>query len=340
MDPREPSSVVALRRLVNGYQVSQALHVAATLGIADLLAAGPRTSAEIAAAVGAHPRALYRLLRTLASLGVFHEDDTAEHRFALTPLGEGLRTDTPDSVAGWAAYIGQPYSWSAWAQLLHSVQTGENAFRQVHGMDVWEYRAQHPDDSAAFDRAMTANTRQRLAALLAAYDFSRFATIVDVGGGRGAFLAALLAAYPTAHGVLFDRPHVVAGAETELRAAGIADRCRITGGDFFQAVPTGGDAYVLMQIVHDWEDAEATAILRRCREAMRADARLLVIEWELLEPNAGAEGKLTDLVMLVTAGGQERTRSEYAALFAAAGFQLAAVTPTTSGWSIFEGALA
>jgi hypothetical protein len=325
----------ALRRLVNGFQVSQAIYVAATLGIADFLAGGPRSSDELAAETGADPRSLYRLLRALASVGVFREDEG--RRFTLTELGDGLRSDAPEGIVGWVAFVGRPPFWQAWGDLLHSVRTGENAFRHVHGTDVWTYRAERPEEGAFFDRAMQALTRNANRALLDAYDFGRFGTVVDVGGGNGTLLAGLLAAYPGMAGVLFDQPHVVAGADDVLGAAGVADRCRVVGGSFFDRVPEGGDAYVLKAIVHDWEDEESIAILRACRAAVPDEGALLVIERELGAPNGDPAAKLSDLNMLVNAGGQERTLDEFGALFEAAGFRLVGATPTTAGLSVIEG---
>src|SRR6185295_16156880 len=199
MDARE--NAATLLRLVNGYYVSQAIHVAATLGIADLLADGTRTSDDLANEAGADPDALYRLLRALASVGVLHEGD--DRAFSLTPVGELLRSDVPGSLHGWAAYAGRPYFWAAWAELLHSVRTGENAFRHVHGQDVWSYRADRPEESVLFDAAMKALTGASNAALIDAFDFSRFGTLVDVGGGNGALLADVLASNPALRGVLF-----------------------------------------------------------------------------------------------------------------------------------------
>jgi hypothetical protein len=335
VDPLDDHPGVALRRLVDGYQVSQAIHVAATLGIAELLTNGPRSDEELAAATDTDRRSLYRLLRALTSVGVFREEDG--HHFALTPLGDCLRFEVPASVGGWAAFIGQPYYWNAWAHLLHSVRTGENAFRHVYGVDVWQYRAAHPEAGAAFDRAMTTNSRTRAEEILEAYDFGRFVSVVDVGGGRGALLSAILAAHPRVGGVLFDQPHVVAGAEEALHAAGVDGRCRVVGGSFFETVPEGGDAYILRDVLHDWEDEEATTALRSCRRAIAADGTLLVIEREILPANEGLVAKFSDLNMLVSPGGQERTIAEYAALFGAAGFRLLDVHRTAGAWSIFEG---
>lgn len=336
MEPGPDRPSVTLRRLVNGYQVSQAISVAATLGIADLLADGPRGSDELATATSTHAPTLYRLLRALASVDVFRE--VGDRRFALTPLGDCLRSDAPEPVGGWAAFIGQPYYWQTWAHLLHSVQTGENAFRHVHGMDPWSFRERNPELSAGFDRAMTALSRQAATSVLAAYDFGRFGNVVDVGGGQGAFLAAILARHPTMRGVLFDQPHVVAGAKPVLEAAGVLDRCQIVGGSFFETVPTGGDAYILKAILHDWDDDRCVQILRRCRRGMTPGAALLVVEQEIGRPNEGTVAKFSDLNMLVAPGGQERTAEEFGALFAAADLRFVEATPSASGVSVIEGA--
>ncbi len=323
-----------LRRLVNGYQVSQAIHVAASLGIADLLAAGPRASEELAADTGTHPGALYRLLRALAAVGVLEED--GERRFVLTPLGEPLRSDVADSIAGWAAFVGRPYYWQAWSALGESVRSGENAFRQVHGVGVWEYRSTRPEEALVFDRAMASVSGRVGRALVAAYDFGRFGTVADVGGGHGGFLAALLTANPAMRGVLFDLPHVVATAGPTLQAAGVAERCRIEAGSFFDAVPAGSDAYVLMHVIHDWEDAEAVEILRTCARAAAGSAPVLLVEQLVAPPNAGPETKLSDLNMLVGPGGLERTREEFAQILAAAGLRLERVAAEAFGQHVLE----
>jgi O-methyltransferase/methyltransferase family protein len=331
--PETPTMV--LRRLVNGYQVTQAINVAARLGIADLLRDGPLGSEELAAATETHAPALHRVLRALASVGVLSEGD--DGRFALTEVGECLRSDAAEPVGGWAAYVGTPAHFQAWSALLHTVRTGENAFRSVHGSDVWEYRARHPQDGALFDRAMTDMTERANAHVLEAYDFGRFGRVVDVGGGQGAFVAALLAAHPSMRGVVFDQPHVVAHAGPVLEAAGVVERCEIEAGSFFDAVPAGADAYLLKAILHDWEDEEAVRILSSCRQAMPAHGALLVVERELGPPNADPDAKLSDLNMMVGPGGRERTREEFAALFAAGGFSLERTVPTAIGLNVFEG---
>jgi hypothetical protein len=249
-----------LARLINGYQISQAIHVAARLGIADHLRLGPLGSNELARLCGAHPRTLYRLLRALASAGVFHE--TENETFSLTPMGECLRSDSPTPLDGWAAYVGRPYAWQAWSHLEHSVRTGENAFRHLNGQSVWEYRSTRSDENAIFNRAMTANSRGAIEAIIAAYDFSRFRHVADIGGGQGQLLAGILAANKGLRGTLFDQPHVVGRAAEFLSQDGVADRCEIVGGSFFETIPEGADAYVMRAIIHDWDDKEAISILR------------------------------------------------------------------------------
>jgi hypothetical protein len=289
-----------LRRLVNGYQVSQALHVAATLGIADRLADGPRGCDELSRATGTDADALYRLLRALASVGVFTELD--DRQFASTAVSDLLRSDAPVSLHGWASFIARPYYWEAWSHLIDSVRTGENAFRLTHGMGPWEYRAIHPEEGAIFDRAMASLTGQVSAAVVAAYDFSPFRRVADVGGGSGAFVAELLAAYPTVEAVVFDQPHVVANAQAVLVSGELADRCTFVGGDFFTAVPANVDAYVLKSVIHDWADAEAVKILTVCRTCGGPASTILVVERALSGPNEGPDNKFSDLNMLVGPG--------------------------------------
>jgi hypothetical protein len=320
------SQAAELRRLVNSYQLSQAIHVAAVLGIADLLADGPSSSDELAEATETDPSALYRLLRTLAAFGLLNEDD--ERRFSLTELGDPLRSDHPESVAGWAAFVGRRNIRDAWSSLLESMRTGENAFKLEHGVSVWEYRATHPEEGESFDRAMESSSKLVVRSLIEAYDFGRFGTIVDVGGGNGTLLRALLAEYPDLNGVLFDQPHVVEGVD-------LGERAQVVAGSFFDSVPQGGDAYLLKWIIHDWEDEEAVEILRTVRTA---GGTLLVVERVLGPPNEGPETKLGDLNMLVGPGGQERTIDEFTSLFEAAGYELVGATPSESGHHVIEGA--
>ena len=323
-----------VRALVNGYRVSQAIHVAVVLGLSDALADGPLSVAELAERSHSHPPSLYRLLRALASVGVYEQLDG--QRFGLTPLGRALGSREAVPAAGIAAFIGRPYHWQAWSALLHSVRTGENAFRSVHGMDVWEYRRRHADEGATFDAAMASQSRFVAAAVLDAYDFGRFSEVADIGGGHGAFLTAVLQRWRDLAGVVFDQAHVVADAPERLRAAGVDDRCRVVSGSFFEAVPGGPDAYVLKYIIHDWEEVDAVAILRTCRNAIVETGTLVLVERVIAGPNTGADTAFSDLNMLVGPGGRERTAEEYAALLATAGFRLTAVVPTASEVSVIE----
>jgi hypothetical protein len=329
-DPRR-----ALLRLVQGYQLSQAIHVAARLDVADRLADGPRSSDELAAETDTHPDALYRLLRALAAAGVLHELD--DRRFELTELGEGLRSDVPRSVHGWALMIGRPVHWNTWSSLVESIRTGENTFRIAHGTDIWSYRAQRPEEQAIFDGAMISMTGVVDDAVLDAYDFGRFNEVVDVAGGRGALLAAILERHETIRGVLFDQPAVIANAGELLDRFG--DRCRAVGGSFFESVPAGADAYLLKWILHDWEDEECIAILRVIAAAMPEHGVVLALERDLGAANENIPAKLADLNMLVNPGGRERTEEEYAALFTDAGLSYAGATPSDAGMTVFEARL-
>jgi hypothetical protein len=323
-----------LKRLIDGFQMSQAIHVAATLGIADRLDEGPLTSAHLAKMTDSHPGALYRLLRALAAAGVFHEDK--EGRFSLTPVGAALRENSPNSRGAWACLIARPPLWESWGQLLHTVRTGENAFLHVHGVDVWEHRAAELEEGGIFDLAMHEGSTLLGEAISAAYEFGNIGRIVDIGGNDGALLAGILKRHPQVCGTVFDLPHVVSRAAGVLRAAGVAHRCETAGGSFFDRVPSGGDAYLLKFIIHDWDDAQAASILRCCRNAMGSQARLLVIERIIAPPNEGADGKFSDLNMLVNAGGRERTLREFETLFAVAGFGIDQVMKVADELSMFE----
>lgn len=334
MDNPNAQAAATLNQMIDGYRVTQLLHVAAKLGLADLLAAGPRSSADLAEQTGTHAPSLYRLLRALSSFGIFREE--TPDRFALTALAEPLRSDVPNSVRGLAIFAGDPQSWLPWGDLAQTVTTGEQAFLRVFGLDNWPYRAAHPEANAIFNDAMTSNARRDIAAILAAYDFAPFPTVVDVGGGQGALLAGILQAHPALRGILFDRPHVVEQAAPILEAAGVAGRCAVVGGDFFREVPPGGDAYLLRRIIHDWDDADTVAILRVCRRAVPAGGKLLLIEAVIGPANQPDFTTLSDINMMVAQGGRERTPAEFAALLADAGFALTRVLPTAWRSSIIE----
>lgn len=259
-----------LRALINGYQVSQAVHVAAVLGISDLLAEGPLSSTELADRAGCDESALRRLVRALSALGLYTEDPA--DTFSNAELGAALRSDAPTPARDIATNAGRPYNWDSWGHLLASVRSGDNAFRMLNGTSVWEHRAAHPDDAVAFDRAMTAMTIPVVTAVADSYDFTGLSTVVDIGGGQGALLSAVLTANPTSRGVLFDLDYVLKTAPDYLSAHGVDDRVELVPGSFFESIPSSGDVYVLKSVLHDWEDDECAAILQRCREAMRPGA--------------------------------------------------------------------
>lgn len=322
-----------MMRMLSGYWVAQSLHVAAQLGLADLVKNGPRAVADLATATGTHTRSLHRLLRTLASVGVFAED--AQGRFGLTPLAECLRSDRPGSQYSVALMMGEEH-YRAWGDLLYSVQTGRPAFDRLYGQPIFPYLASNPRAARIFDDAMTGVHGAETADMLDAYDFSGLGTLVDVGGGNGSVLIATLQRNPNLRGILFDRADVVERAKANLDAAGLGGRCAAASGNFFEAVPPGGDAYFMRHIIHDWDDEQSLTILRNCRKAVPASGKLLLVEAVIPPGNEPFFGKLMDLNMLVIPGGLERTEAEYRELFSAAGFRLARIVPTRSWVSVIE----
>lgn len=337
----EVSASVTLRQLATGYQISQAVYVAARLGLADLMTEGPKTAEELAQATSAHAPSLYRLLRVLTAFGVFDEDTPG--RFALTSVGACLRTDSPDSQRDAVLMWGSENFWQTARDLLHCVQTGETAIQHLFGVaSPFEYYQLHPDLGAMMNAGWAALAHGFPDEVAAAYDFTGARTLVDVGGNRGQVLAPILQAYPDLRGILYDLPRVIAAATPFLEAAGVADRCTLVGGNMFDEIPSGGDIYLLSRVIHDWDDARALAILRACRAAMRPQAVLLLVERALPQhldhsPNVQVSVQ-GDLTMLIRAGGRERTDAEYAVLLAAAGFAFKAATITTSGYDIIEAA--
>ena len=323
-----------LSDMITGLRKTQLVYVAAKLGIADLLRDGAKSSDELAHAVGAHPRGLYRVLRALASLGVFAE--TPEGHFTLTPLATLLQTDTPGSQRARAIWFGEEWQWRAYGALLYSAQTNQAAFEHVHGLPFYDYTDQHADAAASFNAWMMSATSLRAAAIADDYDFSRIATLIDVGGGHGRLLTTLLHAYPHMQGVLFDLPTVVEGAREGIASAGLESRCAFAAGNFFTEVPQGGDAYMIKEVIHNWDDARAVAILKNCRQAMAPEARLLLIE-RIINPDHDAASALLDITVLINTGARERTEAEHRALLEEAGFALTAIIPTSSGLSIIEG---
>jgi hypothetical protein len=324
--------------MITGYELVQAIYVAAKLGIADLLADGPRACGDLAKATETDEGGLYRTLRALAGAGVFA--DLGSRRFGLTPHARHLQAAVPGSLRAVALLAGER-SYRAWGGLLHSVKTGQTAFEHVFGMGTFEYMAQNPDLAEIYNDAMTAASVERAAAVVRAYDFSAFRTIVDVGGGHGTLLAAILQAHPALQGILLERPSVAPGAQQHLERAGLAARCRVLACDFFRSIPGASDACLLSHIIHNWDDSRSEAILKNCRAAMPSTGRLLLVE-KVMPEQVEASGAMqrtlmADLHMMVITGGRERTETEYQALFASAGFRLSRVIRTQAGESIIEG---
>lgn len=315
-----------LVRIALGYMPAQVLYAAAELRVADLLTEGPRSSDELAQETGMHAGSLLRLLRALVVLGVVAQ--TEPDRFELTELGGQLRSDTPDSVRSFVTMVCEPESWRSWGDLLSCLRTGDTAFDRIYGMPFFEYLGNHPDKATTFNAAMSDITRGMAPGIITGYDFSRFGTIVDVGGGEGTLISQILRAEPSLEGILFDLQSGLESATAILDATGVTDRCQIVPGDFFDSVPEGGDAYLVKAVLHDWDDEKAVAILRNCRNAMANDGRVLIIERVVPEwvTPAASEVVMVDLYMLVSPGGRERTEAEYRRLLAEAGFTLSAMT--------------
>jgi len=310
------------------------VYVAAELRLPDLLAEGARSAQELAPATGTHAPSLHRVLRALASLGLFTEG--AEGRFALTPLGAALRSGAPGSARATVLTLGARWFTHPLEELLYSVQTGKPAFDKIHGMPAFDWLAKHPEQASLFSETMVGFHGMEPAAVAAAYDFSGLRTIADVGGATGNLLATILSRYPAPRGILFDLPHVVRDAPALLRERNVMDRVRIEAGSFFERVPTGADAYLLSHVIHDWGEEQCLAILGHCRRAMKPDNRLLIIEMVLPPGDTPHPGKMLDIVMLSLPGGQERTEPEYRALLDNAGFRMARVVPTQSAVSVVE----
>ena len=326
---------VQLIQMGMGFWASRALYAAAKLGLADRLAGGPRSAEELAKETGTLPSTLHRLMRLLAGLGVLRTERDGK-RFALTPLGETLKTGAP----GWARetllVLAGPFAWRAFGEYMYALETGKTGFEKAFGMPAFDYLAEHPEDAANFVKAMVGFHGGEVPAVVAAYDFSGFGTVVDVGGSSGNMLEEILKRHPGPRGVLFDLPHVVRDAPERFRALGLGDRFRAEGGSFFESVPAGGDAYVLSHVIHDWSEEQCLTILGHCNRAMKPDAKLLIVEMVIPPGDGMHPAKLLDLAMLVMPGGQERTEAEYADLLEKAGFRLTRVVPTASSASVVE----
>jgi hypothetical protein len=337
MDAAGAQDATVLRSMMVGYEAAQVIYVAAKLGIADLVGDEARTAPELAGLTGTREDALHRVLLALVSLGILTE--LGERRFGLTERGRYLQSATPGSLRR-AALLAGERSYRAWGGLLHSVETGETAFEHVFGMRTFEYMAQNPVLAGIYNDAMSASAEERAAAVVAAYDFSRFRTITDVGGGHGALLAAILTAHPALRGIILERASVAEGIHQPFAGAGLAGRCEVVTGDFFQAVPPGADAYLLSHIIHNWDDTRCAVILQNCRTAMTKTGTLLIVEQVLpaqVEVSATARRALmADLHMMVITGGRERTEAGYRALLATSGFGLRGLVATPVAESILE----
>jgi O-methyltransferase domain/Dimerisation domain len=323
-----------LIQMATAHWISRFLYVAARMNLADHLAERPKTAEELAPLTAAAAPSLYRLMRTLASLGLFKEDSGC--RFSLTPLGEALKTGTSSSARASILTLAGDMVTRSLDHLLYSVQTGKTGFEKAFGMPLFDWLGKHPADASLFSETMVGLLGAEPAAVAAAYDFSEFATIVDVGGATGNLLTAILSRYAKPHSILFDLSHVVGNVAELISARGLTNRITIEGGSFFDRVPAGGEAYLLSHIIHDWSEAQCLAILGNCRRAMKSDSRLLIVEIVLPAGDVPHLGKILDIIMLAIPGGQERTEPEYRALLDKAGFQLERVVPTESAVSVVE----
>ena len=321
-------------QIISGFWISRAVYVIAKLGIPDLLKSGPKTADELASATNTHAPSLFRILRALVSVGVL--SSVEEGRFDQTPLSETLVTDAPGSLRWFAvSELGQEH-YPAWGNLMHSVKTGEIAFDNFFGADIWKYFQQNPEDAAVFNNSMTSVTAHTNEAITSRYDFSQFGTIVDVGGGHGGLITSILEKNPQVKGVLFDAAEVIEGARPKIEAAGLTDRIETVAGNFFNSVPEGGDAYVMKWIIHDWDDEKSNTILRNCRNQMQPNSKLILVDCVVPETDEPHFSKFIDLNMLVMTGGKERTEKEFAQLLEAAGFKLLRVISTDMPHSIVE----
>ena len=327
---------VYLSQLIGNTGFVHAILVAANLGLADLLKNGPLSIADLAEATGTHPRSLYRMLRALASRGIFSEE--ADGRFSLTALADPLRSDAPDSIRNGALFAGSEAELQTWAHLSYSVRTGKPAFEHLFGKGWFDYLDEQPEMAQIFNDLMTGGSTSDGTAIIEAHDFSVYRKIVDIGGGHGALLAQILEQNGQSSGVLFDAPSVIAGAKGAIDTQVNQGRASKVAGNFFEAVPNGGDVYVLKYIIHDWDDEQAIMILKNCRQAMAENGRVLLVETVIPDGNAPSIGKFLDLEMMLYFYSRERTESEYSDLLQQAGFEVIKITPTASQFSIIEAA--
>ena len=328
---------VAMMQMLGGFRVARSIYVAAELGIADFLADGPKSIDELAQATSTHGPSLYRVLRALAGLGIFAEDESG--CFSLTPTAEFLKTDVPDSLRASVKLFGEEWHWRVWGSLDYSVKTGEPAFDHLYETGFFDFYNQNPEFANTSSASKTSMVARASASLLANYDFSSISKVVDIGiaGGYGSTLLSVLKANPTMKGVLLDFPPVIEGTRPLVEAAGLTERCELIAGNCLESVPSGGNAYVLMFVVHNWDDERAIKILKNCHQAMAEDGRLLLVEMIMPKGNDPFIGKLVDIEsLLITPGGYERTEAQYRSLLAAAGFKVTKIIPTQTANSVIE----
>lgn len=334
--PVDPAQV--LFQAATAYVISAALWVTAELKVADLIGTGSKSASELASSTNTNEDALFRILRLLAMGGIFTE--TEPRKFSLTAQGELLRCEHPRSMRDTVLWLANPYHFNIAAELLHSVRTGQPTVEHVTGKRAFEDIASDPVKSDCFHRAMTNLSAMAVSAALEAYDFSPFNRIVDVGGGHGFAICSILSKYRHMKGVVFDLKDVVPGAEQRIRELGLSDRCRADYGDFFEAVPEGGEVYFMKSILHDWTDEQATTILRNCRRALQRNengtGKVVLLEFVVPPGDQPHPSKIIDIEMLFFPGGRERTEEEWRDLFAGAGFRLSRIIPTKSPFSVIE----
>lgn len=333
MQPELPPHA-AIIQMGTGYWVSRIVNMAARLDLADHLADGAKTAGDLAGRLEVQERALHRLMRSLSSLGILR--DEGEGKYGLTPLGEAMKEGAPGAAKDAVLSMGGNAMWKVWEHFDHSMKTGEPATEKALGMPIFDYMGQHPELAKQFNGAMVGIHGAEPPAVAAAYDFSQFGTVTDIGGSTGNMLGHILTRHTEQKGVLFDLPHVVKDAPPLLEEYGVADRVTIEEGSFFDSVPAGSDAYILSHIIHDWSEEQCLTILRNCRDAMHDDSKLLIVEFVLPEGDEPHIGKMLDIVMLVLPGGEERTPAEYSELLSKAGLKMTNVIPTNSPASIVE----
>lgn len=332
MDHSEVSG--KLMHLAAGALITQCVYAVARLRIPDLLAEKPLTCQEISELTQTQPAPLYRVMRLLCSEDIFHE--TEEQKFELGPLGHVLRSDTPDSLHASVIMFGQPWHMKPTCHLLDTLTKGIPSFEAAYGMDIFAYLSQHPEDERTFQNAMSAYSRRVNPEILAAYDFSQFGTVVDIGGGHGVLMEQILRTCKNTSGIVFDQPAVIEGTRQTMKRSGLEDRCRCVGGNFFESVPEGADAYMMKHIIHDWNDEESVTILSNCRKAMGDEGKMLLIEVVLDSGSNANYELLIDMEMLMMTRGKERTKAEFEQLFLKSGFRLSRIVPTSSSISVIE----